>query len=359
MDNATQNAAGERVKPACPGHDGGMVSTHVKHDARPHALGFEAAALRWLAEPGDGAPVVAVLNYDELRAGGPGAGGAGSGERGAARSVLLEPKLRPASPDVAAAEAFGRLLAHTHAAGAPWFGAPPAGWMRDGVMGRERLPLRVEESNDSWGAFYAADRLLPYVAAARANGSMDADDERILRRLAERLKSGALEHSQPELVVKRAAAATSGPDASATSGPGASASPAARIHGDLWGGNILWTRDSDVLHHTSGLAFARAAAEKHDAAGSGVAGSGVVGVLIDPAAHGGHAESDLAQLFVFGAPHVERIVAAYNEASPLDGGIKGFQQRRGLHQLHILVVHAAIFGGSYGRETINVARGYL
>ena len=42
----------------------------------------------------------------------------------------------------------------------------------------------------------------------------------------------------------------------------------ARLHGDLWAGNLLWTADG--------------------------------GVLIDPAAHGGHRETDLAMLALFG-----------------------------------------------------------
>ena len=182
-----------------------------------------------------------------------------------------------------------------------------------------------------WGEFYATDRLLPYLPAARRNGSLDADDERLIRRLADRLATGALDHPLPELV----------------------RTPAARLHGDLWSGNVLWTTDPGLLPDTPGLAEARAA----------VAASPrpTVGVLIDPAAQGGHAESDLAQLFVFGAPHAPRIVAAYDEVSPLAGGpgAGGFRDRLGLHQLHILIVHAALFGGSYGPQTTAAAARYL
>lgn len=305
----------ERMTPA---------DVHHKTDHRPHALAFESAALGWLAEPADGAPVVPVLNADEVER---------AEEAGAYGSLpLLEPTLTPARPDEAAAEAFGRLLARTHAAGAPWFGAPPAGWVRDGAMGNEALPLRANapdatDEPDSWGAFYGPDRIAPYLPAARANGSLDADDERTLRRLVEKLASGALDHAQPALIGQRG-------------------NRAARIHGDLWSGNVLWTRDVAALPATDGLARARAASD-------------TVGVLIDPAAHGGHAESDLAQLFVFGAPHAERTVAAYAEVSPFDGGLAGARERRALHQLHILVVHAALFGGGYGRETMAAARAYL
>lgn len=102
----------------------------------------------------------------------------------------------------------------------------------------------------------------------------------------------------------------------------------ARLHGDLWGGNVLWAR------------------------GDGL----VAGTLIDPAAQGGHAESDLAQLAVFGVPHLDRVLAAYEEVSP---PARGWRRRAGLHQMHILVVHAALFGGGYGAQCLRTAQPYL
>jgi fructosamine-3-kinase len=88
--------------------------------------------------------------------------------------------------------------------------------------------------------------------------------------------------------------------------------PPVRIHGDLWSGNVLW--------------------------------SGGTGVLIDPAAHGGHRETDLAMLALFGAPYLDRILGAYHEESPL---AEGWRERVPLHQLHPLLVHVVLFGGSY------------
>ena len=61
-------------------------------------------------------------------------------------------------------------------------------------------------------------------------------------------------------------------------------------------------------------------------------------VLVDPAAHGGHRETDLAMLALFGLPHLDRVLAAYDEAWPLDDG---WRDRVALHQLHPLLVHAA------------------
>ena len=97
----------------------------------------------------------------------------------------------------------------------------------------------------------------------------------------------------------------------------------ARTHGDLWSGNVMWTPDGAVL--------------------------------IDPAAQGGHAEEDLAALAVFGCPHLERITAAYHEASPLADGWRG---RTGLHQMHIIMVHCFLFGRSYVPEATAIARRY-
>ena len=100
-----------------------------------------------------------------------------------------------------------------------------------------------------------------------------------------------------------------------------SGEPPSRIHGDLWSGNVRWPAGA---------------------------------CLIDPAAHGGHRETDLAMLALFGAPHLERILAAYDEHRPL---VPGWRERVGFHQLHPLVVHAALFGPPYGALAAAAARG--
>ena len=75
--------------------------------------------------------------------------------------------------------------------------------------------------------------------------------------------------------------------------------------------------------------------------------------LIDPAAHGGHRETDLALLALFGAPHVDDIVAGYQEQRPL---ADGWRDRVKVHQLHCVLVHAVLFGGSYADQALAVAR---
>ena len=98
----------------------------------------------------------------------------------------------------------------------------------------------------------------------------------------------------------------------------------ARIHGDLWSGNVLWAADGAVL--------------------------------IDPAAHGGHAETDLAMLALFGAPHLDHILRGYGEVRPLR---EGWRERVPLHQLHPLATHAAGHGAGYAVALADAARRVL
>ena len=75
--------------------------------------------------------------------------------------------------------------------------------------------------------------------------------------------------------------------------------------------------------------------------------------LIDPAAHGGHPESDLAMLALFGVPHLDQIIVGYQEVQPL---APGWQARIPLHQAWPLLVHAALFGGGYGDSAVAALR---
>jgi fructosamine-3-kinase len=147
----------------------------------------------------------------------------------------------------------------------------------------------------SWPQWYAAERLLPFARRARDAGGLGAADVALIEAVAGRLPGLA--------------------------GP---AEPPSRIHGDCWSGNVLW--------------------------------SGGRGWLIDPAAHGGHRETDLAMLALFGAPWLDRIVAAYQEVAPL---ADGWRARVPLHQLHPLLVHVCLFGAGYREPTLTAARAAL
>jgi fructosamine-3-kinase len=172
-------------------------------------------------------------------------------------------------------EALGRTIARLHRAGAPAFGALPPG-----APGPFRIAAATFPGgeSDDWPSFYAERRLLPL---ARHAPSVEAVCERI--------------------------AGLAGP-----------AERPARLHGDLWGGNVIGT------------------------------------VLVDPAAYGGHREVDLAMLALFGWPG-DRFLAAYQEVHPL---AEGWEDRVGLYQLLPLLVHAELFGGGYGAAAERAARRY-
>lgn len=273
------------------GDNGPMDSPgSFRKTASPPAARYEAASLEWLRSA-DGAAVVPLL------AAGPG--------------WLETRRLRPAPPDRAAAAEFGRALARTHAAGAQWFGQGPPGLdPADSRLAEAPHPLMPSAAGapTSWGAFFGEYRIAPYLRLARDRGALGAGGAGVVERLVARLTDGDLDAPQPGLC-----------------------RVVARLHGDLWGGNVLWAAD----HHGR---------------------AGVTGVLIDPAAHGGHAETDLAELALFGSPHLEATLGAYAEVSAL---APGWRERVPLHQVHMLAVHAALFGGGYGRQLVAAAARFV
>jgi fructosamine-3-kinase len=242
--------------------DGRRAFVKTRAGAPPGEYAAEAAALRWLGEPGAlGVPEVLGV-ADEL--------------------LALEWLEEGAAGDQAE---LGRGLAHVHAAGAEAFGG--AAPLR---IGRIELP---NEPLADWPRFYAERRLLPLLAPARDRGALSADGARAVERVCERITEVA---GPPE--------------------------PPARLHGDLWSGNVLW--------------------------------SGGRPYLIDPIAYGGHREVDLAMLRLFGAPG-PRLLAAYEEVAPL---ADGHEDRVALYQLLPLLVHTVLFGGAYGGSAERAARQY-
>jgi fructosamine-3-kinase len=224
----------------------------------------EADGLRWLAEPDAvRVPAVRAVRPDLL---------------------ALEWIEEGGGLSAAGAEAFGRGLAALHAAGAESFG-----WRAPIRFGRLEIS---NEPLDSWPEFYAERRLRPLARQALDEGSLS--------------RAGC---DAVERVCSRIDALTGPPE------------PPARVHGDLWGGNVLTGADGRA-------------------------------VLIDPAAHGGHREVDLAMLRLFGAPG-QRVFDAYAEERPL---ADGWRERVGLWQLFPLLVHAVLFGGGYGASAEREAR---
>lgn len=156
-----------------------------------------------------------------------------------------------------------------------------------GYIGSRPLDNTRADGTTAWLDWYRQRRIEPYLRASRDAGALTADDVAAVET--------ALDRCDPP-----------------AEGP-------ARIHGDLHPGNLLW-------------------------------GSGEVW-LVDPAAHGGHRETDLATLRLFGgAPYLDRIIAGYQETYPL---ASGWEERIGVHQLHLALVHTAVAGPVYA----DVVRG--
>jgi fructosamine-3-kinase len=191
------------------------------------------------------------------------------------------------------AEAFGRGLAALHRLGAPAHGWVPGG---GGVVRLGSIALEAWGSEE-WGAAYVEGRLLPLLRICRERGAIDEAGAAAVERVCARIDELAGPREAP-----------------------------ARLHGDLWSGN--------VHADTQGSAW-----------------------LIDPAAHGGHRETDLAMLRLFGPPGGgSRIFDAYEEAWPLPDGAS---ERVELWQLQPLLVHAALFGGHYGAAAERAANRYV
>lgn len=143
----------------------------------------------------------------------------------------------------------------------------------------------------TWGRFYAEEHLKPMLKSARMTLSARAVHD--IKGVIKRYRAGAFDDDD---------------------------SPA-RLHGDLWNGNLMWTADGVVL--------------------------------IDPAAHGGHRESDIAMLHLFGCPHLDAVVEGYQDVQPLR---PGWTDRIALHQLYPLLAHLVLFGTGYAYQTHAAAR---
>lgn len=217
----------------------------------------EAQGLAWLDVPG-GPRVPKVLAWSD-----------------AGPSLLVLEWLESGRPDAASEERFGRALATLHRTDPGGFGLAS-----DNFIGR--LP-QSNRSHSDWATFYARERIEPQVRMAHDAGHFKKSHASLAEKVVERLP--------------------------ALCGP---VEPAARLHGDLWGGNALYDDRGTPC-------------------------------LIDPAVHGGHREVDLAMMRLFGG-FGERVFEAYNEAWPL---APGADERVELYQLYPVLVHVNLFGGSY------------
>ena len=99
--------------------------------------------------------------------------------------------------------------------------------------------------------------------------------------------------------------------------------PASLIHGDLWGGNAMSDENGSPA-------------------------------IIDPAAHYGWAEADLAMTALFGG-FSEKFYEVYIEARPLPSG---WRERFSLYNLYHLLNHLNLFGRGYFGQVMRIVEKY-
>ena len=181
---------------------------------------------------------------------------------------------------------LGEGLAELHAVGAEQFG-----YSRGNYIGPLSQP---NDAATDWPEFYGQTRLLPMAERAELAGGIERHTVARVEQLVARL---------PELLPAD--------------------EPPARLHGDLWSGNVLFARNGGP-------------------------------VLIDPAVYAGHREIDLAMMRLFGG-FQDVAFAAYESVAPLQAG---WAERVPVYQLYPLLVHAVLFGATYGSSVDAILTRY-
>ncbi|GAB4397321.1 MAG: fructosamine kinase family protein [Anaerolineales bacterium] len=151
--------------------------------------------------------------------------------------------------------------------------------------------LQINSWTTDGYTFFAEHRLGYQTALARQKNRITPEDARQIERIAARL---------PALIPEQ---------------------PASLLHGDLWSGNLL----TDALGNPA---------------------------LIDPAAHYGWAEADLAMTALFGG-FEDEFYEAYQRARPL---VPGLWERIPIYNLYHLLNHVNLFGGGYLAQVKTILR---
>ena len=209
--------------------------------------------------------------------------------------ILLE-WIEEAAPNEDSWRRLGRELAALHRCSE---GDGRHGWHNDNVIGSLPQPNRWTED---WGDFWAERRIRPLARELASRGVLSPRQLDTVEKAADRVCA----------LLTRAAEAD---------GP-------SLLHGDLWSGNVLFSRGRDRRR-----------------------GGGADPVLIDPAVYVGHREVDLAMTRLFGG-FPRAFHRGYDEAWPLR---PGHERRRPAYELYPLLVHARLFGGGYVAASVRAA----
>lgn len=223
-------------------------------------LEAEALGLEALAAAGSGLAVPRVVSVR-------------TDEEGLA-TLILE-WLEPGEADPESWSQLGAGLAALHD-----YSSHRYGFEGDNFIGR--LPQMNRWATD-WPTFFLERRLVPQIDRARDAGRWEPAWDASFDRLAQRLRDLLPERPQASL-----------------------------LHGDLWSGNVLFTR-------------------------------GGVPAIVDPAVYFGDSDTDLAMTELFGglAP---RFYDAYRSTRP---SAPGYEERREIYNLYHLINHLNHFGRSY------------
>lgn len=188
-------------------------------------------------------------------------------------------------------ERFGQLLAQLHRTTAPEYG-----YSDDNFLGRTPQPNRAEGIEKThWPSFYWHKRLRWQLALAEDNGLVSDTLVRHMAHIEDRI----------EAILAAPAEAPS------------------LLHGDLWAGNYIVSRQQEP-------------------------------VLIDPAVYYGHREAELAMTRLFGGFRAE-FYQAYERTWPL---APGADYRMPIYQLYHVLNHLNLFGKSYLPQAENLAGFY-
>ncbi len=198
---------------------------------------------------------------------------------------LIMEHLEASQPQEIYWEDFGSSLAELHRTTADQFGLD-----HDNYMGSVPQP-NTQSAN--WAEFYSTQRIEPLVKKCMDEGLCDSSVARPIARLCNKL----------DTLIPREAPAL--------------------IHGDLWSGNFLCTKDGKSA-------------------------------IFDPASHYGHREADIAMTMLFGG-FQPQFYNSYEAAYPLQ---PEFSDRVGIHQLYPLLIHVLLFGESYLGRVREVLREY-
>ena len=175
----------------------------------------------------------------------------------------------------------------------------PFGWFEDNYIGHT---IQRNQWHFDWIEFYGKQRLQPQLELAQLRGASSA-----LFDLGQQLIAALpfwFQDYQPE---------------------------ASLLHGDLWGGNSAFVKET-------------------------LAGSTTTeAVIYDPACYYGDRETDIAMTELFGGFSTE-FYAGYNEIFPLD---VGYNQRKPLYNLYHVLNHFNLFGGQYEQQALQIMNALL